>query len=187
MKKTILLLISVSILIISSCSTLPLPGTPSESLLVIPVKIDRDLGNRDGKRVSITMASLELSNIETGKKKKMTLIPGDDTFFTIQLEPGRYQLDKKLILTISETPGSSTWVENEALSPTPILIEKSIVYISRLVLKVEGNGDGGYDYEYYYSSSEDDPVRRESVEALKSERRFKAWELYQMVGWKTED
>ena len=187
MKKTVLLLMSALIFLLNSCSSLPLPGTHSESLLIIPVKIDSDLGSESGKKRSVSMAYLELINMDTGKKRKLSIVPRSDDYFSATVEPGRYQLGNELTLNISQTPGNDSWRNKEALTSGPMLIEKSIVYISPLVLKAESNEEGGYNYDFYNSNSNDDPVRKESYHALISERRFKAWELYQLVGWESTE
>ncbi len=187
MKKTVLLLLPALLTLLGSCSSLPLPGSHSESLLIIPVKIDSNLGGEGGKRRSVTMAYLELVNLETGKKKKLSMAPRGDDYFSATVEPGRYQLDNELILTISQTPGNDTWQNREPLFSRPMLIEESIVYMSPVILKAESNDRGGYNFEFYSSSSNDDPVRKECYRSLSAERRFKAWELYQLVGWDTEE
>lgn len=187
MKKTVLLLISALTFLMGSCSSLPLPGSYDESLLVIPIKIDKNLGSHQGKRRILTMAYLEIRNIETGKKKKLTLIPGKDDFFSAVVSPGRYRIEEELVIAVSQTPGSDSWLNREKLSASPMLIEERIVYLSPMVLKVEGDGKGDYNYSFYSTTSLDDPVKEAGYEALISERRFRAWELYQLAGWeKTE-
>ncbi|MDA3956063.1 hypothetical protein [Oceanispirochaeta sp.] len=186
-KLTIISSTILIILLFGACSSLPLPGSPTESLFVITGEVTRDLGmDRNGNGHTTNSVTIKIVNQETGKQKSLVFSPRHD-YTSIPLEPGRYAFDPKAILSISYKKGrGESQIREEYFNAAPFLIEPSTVFISPVIIKLSPR-NGWYSFSTYKSFSTSNTIRKKAVAQVVSEKRFKAWELYQMIGWELEE
>ena len=100
-RPDVFLLIVMIALMLLSCSSLPLPSSPYQSLLVIPTKIDSTFRGGEYKIVSVQMS---LQERETGKKTLIMFSPGA-SYKAIPVERGKYSLNN-LIVSRQRTSGN---------------------------------------------------------------------------------
>lgn len=185
-KSTVLFLSLIFTALFSSCSSLPLPGSSTESLFIMAGEVDKRLGtNREGRSRTIDRIMLTLENLDTGKTKSITYMP-NKKYISLPLEPGRYSFKNKITITVSESPGGS-WTNDKNISVAPFLVKESTVFVSNIVFKVSSDNRGWFNISTYSSTSNSNVIRKKAVDEVFNERRFKAWELYQVVGWDTEE
>ncbi|MBF9018448.1 MULTISPECIES: hypothetical protein [unclassified Oceanispirochaeta] len=178
--------ISTLLFLFASCSSLPLPGTPTESLFILCGELERDLGtNVEGHGNTTENIRVSVVNLETGKEKDMVFYPSK-SFISTTLEPGRYAMKNTVGVTVREKRGNWTDTRTEYIQPTPFLIEESTVFISPTILRMNAR-NGWYSFSSYTSMSSSNALKKNSMEDLFDERRFKAWELYQIVGWEIKE
>lgn len=170
------------LLLFFSCSSLPLPGTPTESLFVLCGELEKDLGtNQDGYGNTLESLRLTIVNLDTGKEKDMVFYPSK-SYVSTTLEPGKYSLNNKVSLTIRAKRGNWSETRNEYIQVRPFLIEKNTIFVSPIIVKVMDNR-GWYSFTSYYSASTSNTLKKKSMDNMLGERRYKAWELYQLIGW----
>jgi hypothetical protein len=185
-KMSVIFSITSLLFLFISCSSLPLPGSPTESLFILCGDLDRDLGvNITGDGHTLENVKISVMNLETEKKDELIFYPSKK-FVSTTLEPGKYKIESKIIVTVRYKGGDSSQSHNEFIATSPFLIEDSTVFVSPFILSVSAH-KGWYGISSYFSSSESNILKKESIEAVFSERRYKAWELYQLIGWDVEE
>ncbi len=182
MKKTGVHVLIISFLIfLSSCSTLPLPGSPTESLFILAGSVDRFLIDKKSEDYQLVSVEMILRNIDTDETYDLTFLPDDD-YITIPVEPGRYRIDNKL--TIHFKRGKGTWSDERKVVAANYLIEKNVVFLSPDILQVERRniGQGAY-YSYRFGRTLNWNLKDQAMEDVFRQRRYLAWDLYQVIGW----
>jgi len=174
----------LSILILGACKSLPLPGTPTESLFVLSGSVDKTFRSREGENRTIERVVLTIENVDTGKKKLVTYYP-KKSFVALPLEPGRYRIQNEVDVDVNN--GRGNWTETKRIHSNPFQIEETTVFISPLILNLKRNTGPWYNVIVYSSNTNTNQIRIKAVEELLKDRRYKAWELYQVVGWEVEE
>jgi len=175
----------ILILMFSACKSLPLPGSPTESLFVMTGSMDNRLGSKNGRIRSANQVTITIENAETGKTKTISFTPRKN-YVAVPLEPGRYLIQSKVKVEMSENPGGQ-WTVEKYIGISPFQIEPTTVFISPAIFKLSSNNRGFFSVTSFSSLSNSNKIRRQAVEEVFENRRFKAWENYQIIGWDTED
>lgn len=89
MRITLLLLLSI---LLFSCSSLPLPHSSTESLFVLPYRIDKTYQNGQKVIKSVTL-HLTYYEISEANETLVELLPGD-SYTTIALNPGAIMITR---------------------------------------------------------------------------------------------
>ena len=185
-KMSAFLGITALLILFTSCSSLPLPGSPTESLFILCGDLERDLGtNVEGHGHTTENIRVSVVNLETGKEKDMVFYPSKN-YISTTLEPGRYAMNNKVTISVRYKGSSHINDRTEYIQPTPFLIEESTVFISPTILRISPS-NGWYNFSSYTSMSTSNVLKKNSMEELFDERRYKAWELYQVVGWEIKE
>ncbi|MDC7232445.1 MAG: hypothetical protein PQJ58_04390 [Spirochaetales bacterium] len=172
-------------MLLVSCASIPLPGSPTESLFVLCGDLERDLGTDGNGGHSLESIRVTLVQVDTGKKKDLVFYPSK-SFISTTLEPGKYMFNNQITLSLRWKGSSHTKTRTEYIQTSPFLIEPNTVFISPVLIKVIGRR-GWYSYTSYYSTSTSNVLKKGSVEDLFAQRRYKAWELYQLIGWEISE
>lgn len=178
--------IIILLFLFSSCSSIPLPGTPTESLFILSGDLEHDLGtNSNGHGHTLQSVRLKVVNQETEKVTDLLFYPNKN-FVAVTLEPGKYEFESRVVVTVRYKGGRDSNPRNEYIARSPFLVEESTVFISPVVLSVVPR-NGWYGFSSYSSTSMKNIRKKDTVEAVFDERRYKAWELYQLIGWELEE
>ena len=182
MRTAKYLLISLTLLyMLSSCSSLPFPGTATESLFIMSGNMESRLLNKQSKPYNLISIKMTLVNQETADEIKLTFTPGKK-YITLPIEPGLYSMEKEFILNFNDE--NHSWKETEITNGSYYQIEKNTIFVCPEILdfnrKNIGQG-GGYEFSFHRPSS---PNLKDLVmERIMEQRRFKAWDLYAVIGW----
>ena len=181
------ILATALVLLSASCSSVPLPGSPTESLFILTGDVDRHLIDRQSEPYQVSQIQMTLVNRETGFEKEFFYYPGND-FIAIPLEPGRYNMHYRLKIGFKH-PGGGEWEDEKTINSATYLIEKNVVYVSNSVLTLEKKniGEGAY-YRLGFGFHEDSvEIKDRAMKEMMKERRYKAWDLYPVIGWESPE
>ncbi len=167
--------------LLGSCASLPLPGSPTESLFILSGDVDRFLIDRKSENYQLVSVKMVLRNIETKESYDLIYHPGDD-FVAIPVEPGKFSFDNQIVINFKR--GSGTWTDHRSIAAPTYLIEPGILYICPAILEIEKRsiGEGAY-YSFRFNRTINWTLKDRAMENILDQRRFLAWDLYPIIGW----
>ena len=177
MKKPVLSLLIVMIpLVFMSCSSLPLPSSPYQSLFVISTNIDSNFREGEYKIVSV---QLSLQSEDTGKKTIIMFFPGA-SYKAIPVERGRYSLNN-LIVTMQRTSGNPDRRQDaHPWFAIDFFVEKNVVQLNARGITVVDNEDGWYRIDRPGVFLDQGRVIKK---VLQKDDHWLAWQDYKLVNF----
>jgi hypothetical protein len=168
------------LLVLLSCKSLPLPGSPTESLFIFVADLDRSIPDKYSKSYYLQSVEITLKNIDSGEEQSFNYSPSTP-YYAVPLEPGRYETGRQITLSFKNTDGWE-WKDVYPIRNAVFLIEKNVIYVSPMVLRVKGrSGSGGYRISQ--KGLNDEILKDEAMEKIMGKRRFSAWNLSPIIGW----
>jgi hypothetical protein len=165
-----------------SCSSLPLPDTPEQSLLLIPCETHLE-GMRDQQARTISLV-LVIRRVNDGQEIAVHLDRGKN-YAVVALDPGGYEFTKLLVQRewISGGRSTNSWTETRNTSRISFFIAEKIVrwYDGRLSFRDFSNGK----YSYFISTRNSSPVsEREGIlSTMKKDPHWLGWEGYELINF----
>lgn len=161
------------VLALTGCTSLPLPASHDESLLVIPLRWETPAGNRVANAVQLTLRS-EASN----RTYTESASPGSP-LLSFALPPGQYRVQNALLLYRNLDNNEPGQDPVRGMGGRAILIGELQVLLWDGAIEVLYNGD--------WFRAENAPTgadgRRDVSARLRSDPRWAAWETHQRVGF----
>ncbi len=165
--------LSLTVAFLAGCTSLPLPGSHDESLLVIPLRWDTyDGGGVRGNAVQLTL-SLNGSNRTYSESA-----PAGSSLISFALPPGQYRVESALVLY--------TVVDGNDLEQEQIggMRGRAILVGDLQVIVWDGAIEVEYDGWITASNAPTGAVSRLAVSnQLRSDPRWAAWETHRRVGF----
>ena len=167
--------------LLASCTSLPLPGSPTESLFVLSGDVDRFLIDSKSEKYQLVSIEMVLRNIETKEAYDLTYHPSDD-FVALAVEPGKFSFDKQIVINFKR--GSGTWTDHRSIYAPTYLIEPGVLYQCPAILEVKKRniGEGAY-YSFRFNRTINWELKDQAMEKIFDQRRYLAWDLYPIIGW----
>ena len=164
---------------VGGCASLPLPGTPDESLVVISTTVvSESWPAGDGIR-RVAGGQIHLTVGTGGRDIVVSFAPGT-RYVALAVAPGQYYV-KRVVLDMENTNPNgrkNTWQSQHDVSATFYCGANSVQILSRGLVVVRSGPEG-------WNVTLNNPIvaqdRRQIGDALKADRRWPAWEEYQLV------
>jgi hypothetical protein len=161
--------------ILSSCKTVPLPNSPTESLFIIPSQLVPTLNNG---QVRVVATSITIRD-EATKQETTVQLPGGDSFAMVPLEPGAYDI-RQIRITLQNVGGRRPWTDTHDFFGS-FFIEKHVVRYYERKIYVRSRPQGWYNFGYDYTDNPED--KKSCLEQVKKDPRWLAWQNYNLVNF----
>jgi hypothetical protein len=165
-----------------SCSSLPLPDTPEQSLLLIPCGIHLE-GMRDKQARTIAL-DLVIRRVKDGREITVHFDSGKN-YAVVALDPGGYEFTKLLVRRewISEGRSTNSWTETRNTSRISFFIADKIVRWYEGLLSFRDLSNGKYSYSISTRNSSPASAREKILSAMKKDPHWLGWEGYELINF----
>lgn len=159
-----------------SCTTLPLPDSFNESLLILPYKVETRFGDGENE---ITSVRLVITSETSAEEFAVSLRPGT-SFTAVALNPGPYVVSAILVgLRRVEKPGEK-WEDRHDASQSFYMKERIVLLPPWDFLILTDNRG----YRFFFPANAGEIERNSKIlNEIKKKRRWLAWDGYQLVNF----
>jgi len=161
-----------------SCSSLPLPHTPQESLFIVSHDIESKVSNAE-KISGITLYIENLNEKETAPDHEMKLLLTNN-FSVLRLEPGIYRIFSADVRRSETKLFGKTETDSQPLDHR-FSVDGRTIHLFQSKLEVRSDQSGGYILELLEFKEEDEQIAL--YEILVNDRRWIGWERYTPVNF----
>ncbi len=177
----VVFLLIISTALIVSCSTIPLPDGPNQSLVIIPVRLISSWVDKNGNVLSLDSITLTIRemNYETSPedlRQYKASASSRDLYAAVALPKGLYLIDSVKVAYHSDRGWDDTHTQTVSYQ---IYVESDSVQLIPQILNLEKN-----DYHWYslrFRGYPDADQKEAILAALKEEQFWPAWSGCQLV------
>lgn len=170
----------IVLLLISACSSLPLPDSPKQGLLVVNTVLDM---NERGRNTKLNQIILELRRAGSQEPIMYTLRRNDD-MITIALDEGEYTFTRAILYHQDVDDSDNTWKINVDLNRS-FYMERRIIRLfdDNLIVRYAGS-DGSY--LLYFAEIQTDAKKTDVYRKLTKDPRWRGWDRYTLINFPDE-
>lgn len=161
-----------------SCSSLPFPHTPRESLLIVSHKIESTVSSKE-KISEITLYIEDLNEQKEAPDHKIKLSLTNN-FSVSTLKPGIYRVFSADVRRSEIKLFGKTEMDTQPLDHR-FSVDGGTIHLFQSKLEIQPDGSGGYELELVEYLENDEKIAL--YETLVNDRRWIGWERYTPVNF----
>lgn len=162
---------------VCACSSLPFPDSPTESLLIVPAKIEGEI--RSGEE-EIIMVTLFFLNAADGDTAYTVVLEPEKPMGIQKMIPGEYLLETAEILRRETGLFGKDTADSISINRRIALGGRSVQLFDGTCVLSQG-GDNGYSFEIMNAPGEEEQI--DLFMELTEDPRWPAWERYELPGF----